>query len=103
MQDQTTPIPDNSNTERLIADRYKLKRSLGKGAFGEVFYAEDIKFDPPRAVALKLLHTQYVTEPEVRDEIKREASTLARFDHPNILRVLDFEIGRDLAFIVTEL
>jgi len=87
----------------LIGNRYQRKHSLGKGTFGEVFLADDLKFDPPRAVAIKILHSKFLNEAGVRHDIAHEASILARFNHPNILRVLDFDITPDLAYIVTEL
>ncbi len=96
------PTISMDEPNQLIANRYKVGRSLGRGAFGQVFYAEDIKFDPPRTVALKLLHLEHLSDATVREDLKREASALARFTHPNILRVLDFDIGPDLAYIVTE-
>ena len=92
----------NLDQNRLIAGRYRLRQSLGKGSFGEVFYAEDIQFNPPRGVALKLLHPQYLTDEQVREDLRHEASVLARFDHPNILRIIDFGINPDVAFIVTD-
>jgi WD40 repeat protein len=93
----------NLQRDNLIFGRYRLHQSLGKGSFGEVFYAEDIQFDPPRAVAFKLLHPQYSSDPQVREDLKREAGVLARFDHPNILGVLDFGINEEIAFIVMDL
>ncbi|MEI6047176.1 MAG: serine/threonine-protein kinase, partial [Chloroflexota bacterium] len=96
------PTVAMSDSDPLIAKRYRLGRLLGRGAFGEVYYAEDLKYEPPRVVSLKLLHPQHFRDPQVREELKREASALARFNHPNILRILDFDIGDDLAFIVTE-
>lgn len=97
------PSSEAAGPERLIANRYRLGQSLGKGSFGEVFFAYDIKFDPPKAVAVKVLHPQYLNEAGVREEIRREASVLARFNHPNILRVIDFDVTPELAYIVTDL
>ncbi|HEX2910298.1 MAG TPA: protein kinase [Chloroflexia bacterium] len=102
MQNEWSQLPP-ANNPQLLANRYRLRQSLGKGSFGEVFYAEDIKFEPPKAVAVKLLHSQYLNDPQVREDIRREASILARFNHPNILGVIDYEVTPDLAFIVTDL
>ncbi len=49
MQNDTLPTlePDN-----LIAGRYRRKQFLGRGSFGEVFYAEDIKFERDNTLRL---------------------------------------------------
>src|SRR6476469_9333680 len=86
------------NGSSLIANRYQIKQRLGKGTFGEVFLAEDLKFNPPRAVAIKMLHSKFLDEAEVRADIEREASVLARFSHANILRVIDFDISETQAY-----
>src|SRR5690349_19253437 len=91
------------NHQNLISGRYRLISPLGKGGFGEVFKAEDIKYKPPRPVAIKLLHQRFLGEPNLLIDIEREASILAKFAHPNILRVLDFEVNSDRPYIVTEL
>lgn len=101
MQGYGPPFPINPNM--LLGGRYRLLRPLGRGTFGQVFEAEDVKFVPPKRVALKLLHQEYLNNDQVRDDIRREAGVLARFNHPNILRVIDFEVTRDLAYIVTDL
>jgi serine/threonine protein kinase len=91
------------NPQPLIANRYLLRQSLGKGTFGQVFLAEDTKYAPARLVAIKLLHPQFLNEPGIREDIRREASVLARFNHPNILRVIDFDVTPEIAYIVTDL
>ncbi len=99
----TNSWPPLANTASTIGKRYRLLHSLGEGTFGEVFYAEDTKFDPPRPVALKLLHRAFSRDAEVLESIRREANILARFSHPHILRVLDYETHPVQAYIVTEL
>ncbi len=95
--------PFQANPNMPLGGRYRLLRPLGRGTFGQVFEAEDIKFVPPKRVALKLLNQEFLNDNRVRDDIRREAGVLARFNHPNILRVIDFEVTQDLAYIVTDL
>ena len=95
--------PFQVNPNMPLGGRYRLLRPLGRGTFGQVFEAEDVKFVPPKRVALKLLNQEFLNDNRVRDDIRREAGVLARFNHPNILRVIDFEVTQDLAYIVTDL
>lgn len=91
------------NPNQLISNRYRLQQFLGKGAFGQVYAAEDIKFVPPKRVAIKIISPEFVSDPVVREDVRREAGVMARFNHPNILNVLDYEVTPDLAYIVTDL
>ena len=82
--------------------RYRLKRKLGEGGFGEVWLAE--QSDPIRRdVAVKIIRPGMDTREVIaRFEVERQA--LALMDHPNIARVLDggaTEAGRP--FFVMEL
>ncbi len=101
MTDKTFSTIDTN--EPPLAGRYRLSRLLGEGVFGKVFYAEDLKFEPPRAVAVKLLHSHHAITPEAQKDFEHEASTLAQLNHPNILRVLDFGVSEETAYIVTAL
>jgi serine/threonine-protein kinase len=93
-----SPIPS-----RIIANRYRLKYSLGAGALGEVFQAEDTRFNPPRTVAIKVVHPENLLDPQQVAQIKHEAGVMAQFNHPNILRIIDFEITPAEAYLVTDL
>jgi eukaryotic-like serine/threonine-protein kinase len=86
-----------------LPEHYQVAHSLGKGQFGEVFYAEDTRYRPPRKVAIKVFNTNFIVDAGTRRDIHKEASTLARFKHPHILGILDFGINEHLAFIVTDL
>lgn len=68
-----------------VGDRigpYLVQEVLGAGAMGVVVRAEDPRLH--RAVAIKLVHHPDVSESRVR----REARTLARLSHPNVVTVL---------------
>lgn len=93
---------DSNNPLGLIAQRYRLLDSIGEGSMGKVYQALDTKFVPPREVAIKILHPDLVVDPLVREALRKEAGITARFNHPNILRVLDFEVELDNAYIVTD-
>ncbi len=102
-QEGWQPPGHDPNKVQLIAGHYRLGQFLGRGAFGEVYQAEDTKYTPPKRVALKMLHQKFLGEPGLLKDIEREASILAQFNHPNILQVLDFEVSPHLAYIVTNL
>ncbi len=91
------------NPNQVISNRYRLQQFLGRGAFGQVFAAEDIKFVPPKQVAIKIINPEFMGDPAVREDVRREAGVMARFNHPNILHVLDYEVNSNLAYIVTDL
>ncbi|NBT94645.1 MAG: hypothetical protein EBT47_06505, partial [Chloroflexi bacterium] len=50
------------NPEALLADRYLLGEPIGAGAMAEVFIAHDKTLS--RDVAVKILRSQYASEPE---------------------------------------
>ncbi|MBN9389418.1 MAG: serine/threonine protein kinase [Chloroflexi bacterium] len=91
------------NPNQLISNRYRLQQFLGRGAFGQVYAAEDTKFVPPKRVAIKIISPEFLGDAVVREDVRREAGVMARFNHPNILHVLDYEVTPTLAYIVTDL
>jgi serine/threonine protein kinase len=98
---QASSIVSNPSLD-LVGGRYQLLKSLGAGGLGGVFLAEDIKYVPPRRVAIKLVHPHLLDEPAMVEQIRQEASAMAQFSHPYILQVLDYEVSPTQAYIVTE-
>ncbi len=73
--------------ERLreaLAPDYELLRELGRGGMGVVFLARDVSLD--RLVAVKVIRPEIATARAV-ERFVREARTLARLKHPNIVPV----------------
>src|SRR5215213_5321674 len=73
--------------DALIDGRYKVLTRLGSGGMADVYCAEDQQLG--RKVALKLLHRRFAEDAEFVERFRREASSAAGLQHPNIVGVFD--------------
>lgn len=64
---------------------FELKKRLGKGGMGEVFLARQTSLD--RLVAIKTLSKQLAKQEDFVARFLREARSMAKLDHTNIVRV----------------
>jgi len=80
-------MEENSN-QALRFEKFEIISCLKKDSFSSVYLANHIYLN--KRIVLKILHTANLPDPSVLDRFKREAKILARLDHPNIIRVLDF-------------
>jgi len=78
--------------------KYRLVRLLGRGSFAEVYLAEHTYLKSEAAV--KVLRTQ-LADSDVESFLK-EAQTIARLVHPNIIRIFDFEVHEGTPFLVMD-
>ena len=88
-------------TGRTINGRYRVRRLLGKGGMGIVYAADDLH-DGGRICALKMLRPELTHNPTVRRRFVDEATSLARLEHPNIVRARDFFLVGDDCFIALD-
>jgi eukaryotic-like serine/threonine-protein kinase len=75
-------------------------RRLGAGGAGEVFEVRHLHL--PRTLALKVLHADRALTATAMMRFRREARILATLEHPNIVRVVDFDFFQGRPFIVME-
>jgi serine/threonine protein kinase len=68
---------------------------------GDVYRARDTRLN--RAVALKVLATTVMTDPERLARFTQEARTTALINHPNIVSVYDVGSEKGLPYVVSEL
>ncbi|MCK6612849.1 MAG: protein kinase [Ignavibacteriaceae bacterium] len=71
-----------------VIENYKIISMLGEGGMGVVYKALDMKLE--RFVALKILGSQAVNNPQFIERFKREARNQAKLNHPNIVPVYGF-------------
>jgi serine/threonine-protein kinase len=69
---------------------YELAQLIGRGGMGEVWLALDTRND--REVAIKLLASQALTDPELQERFRRECRIAAKIWHPHILPVWDYSV-----------
>jgi len=79
---------------------YRVVCPLGQGGMAEVFKGYHPALD--RYVALKILAPRFAADPEFYERFQREASAVARLNHPNIVQVFDFGSIEDITYMVME-
>lgn len=102
----------------VLRNRYKIMEPIGQGGMGSVYLAEDSRLEGRRC-ALKAVRIDPDADAQAVSDLQRqfsrEASILARLDHPNLPKVsdyfthdkqdylvMDFVSGNDLREMITE-
>ena len=80
---------------------YEILEKIGAGGMGEVFRARDTKLE--RAVAVKILPSQMMQDPDRRKRFEREAKAVAALRHPNIVTIYSVEEADGVTFFTMEL
>jgi tRNA A-37 threonylcarbamoyl transferase component Bud32 len=87
--------------ERIVAGKYRLERRIGQGGMAAVYEATDVVLH--RRVAIKIALANTAGHHTTLRRFEREAESLARLCHRNIVRVFDFgQLADDGAYLVME-
>jgi serine/threonine-protein kinase len=73
--------------DTMIDERYRVLNRIGSGGMADVYCAEDTQLG--RRVALKLLYRRFAEDEEFVERFRREASSAAGLQHPNIVGIFD--------------
>jgi tRNA A-37 threonylcarbamoyl transferase component Bud32 len=85
----------------LIDGKYRVDGVIGQGGMGAVFKAWDVRLE--RAVAIKVVRADVISDPDSRVRFRRESQIVARLQHPSIVTVFDYGNFTDgSAFLVME-
>ena len=91
---------ETSLSNRQLGD-YQILDPLGIGGMGEVYRARDNRLD--RQVAIKVLPSEFIEDPERLARFEREAKLLASLNHSNIGAIYGYEEAEGQKFFVLEL
>lgn len=83
----------------VLVERYRVGASIGGGAMGEVFAAENLGIGLP--VAIKVLRPELLSDDAFRARFEQEAKAIASVRHPNVVRFFDLVVGSP-TFLVME-
>ncbi|MDT0608654.1 serine/threonine-protein kinase [Streptomyces lancefieldiae] len=90
---------------KVLRNRYRLDRILGRGAMGHVWQGTDVYLERPvavKTVAADLLALQDWRATALA-RFEREAKAAARLDHANITTVYDAAVTEDVCCLVMQL
>jgi serine/threonine protein kinase len=111
-------MPRPLKAGEILRERYKIRRIIGQGGMGSIYLADDMRLEGRLCALKEVEHDNSLPEDmlkQARDQFLREATVLARLDHPNLPKVsdffseeqrdylvMDFVPGEDLRTLMTE-
>jgi beta-lactam-binding protein with PASTA domain/predicted Ser/Thr protein kinase len=94
-------VADRLEAGAIIDGRYRVTGRLGSGGMADVYAAEDLQLG--RRVALKLLYRRFAEDAEFVERFRREASSAAGLQHPNVVSIYDRGETDGTSYIAMEL
>lgn len=85
------PIPIKIG--ETLRGRYRIRRIIGQGGMGCIYLADDLRLEGRQCALKEVEHDRTLPSKmvqEARHQFMREATVLARLDHPNLPKVSDF-------------
>ncbi|MBW1601689.1 Stk1 family PASTA domain-containing Ser/Thr kinase [Streptomyces sp. JJ66] len=79
----------------VLDDRYRVEARIAAGGMATVYRAVDTRLD--RVLALKVMHPSLAHDASFTERFIREARSVARLDHPNVVSV--FDQGKDGPYV----
>lgn len=82
----------------VLRGRYQIRERIGQGGTGSIYLAEDLRLEGRLCAVKEVEHDRSLPERsfnQAREQFMREATVLARLDHPNLPKVSDF-FSRDI-------
>ncbi len=85
---------------QLLDGRYRVDARIAVGGMATVYRAVDTRLD--RVLALKVMHPTLAADGHFVDRFIREAKSVARLAHPNVVQVFDQGADRTYVYLAME-
>lgn len=98
-------MPTPLQAGEVLRDRYKINRIIGQGGMGSIYLADDLRLEGRTCALKEVEHDRSLPEDmleQAREQFLREATVLARLDHPNLPKVSDFFSIADRDYLVMD-
>jgi serine/threonine protein kinase len=96
-----TPVADPL-VGTMLTHRFRLEERIAAGGFGAIYRATHMSTG--QAVAIKVLHPEWASNPDVVTRFRREGATLTTLRHPHTVTTLEFgETAEGTLYIVMEM
>lgn len=89
-----------SDLEGVMLDDYCLEKRLSKGGIADTYYGYRTGH-PDFEVAIKVFHSRHAQQISFREHLRAQVEMISNFEHPNILRVLEYGEEEGLLYVVT--
>ena len=89
----------------VLRGRYQVREQIGQGGIGSVYLAEDLRLEGRLCAVKEVEHDRTLPAKifeEAREQFMREATILARLDHPNLPKVSDFFSRENRDYLVMD-
>jgi len=80
--------------------KYEILGTIAAGGQGTVYRARDSGSGD--VVALKVMHPGHTGEVQYLEALRQEANLASRLDHPNFVKVFDFQLEEGTAYVAME-
>lgn len=93
------------NSGEVLRGRYKIRQRIGQGGIGSIYLAEDQRLEGRLCAIKEVEHDRALPAKifeEAREQFMREATVLARLDHPNLPKVSDFFSRKKRDYLVMD-
>ena len=86
---------------KIVDNRYRVIEVIGRGGMGVVYRVQHVRMG--KIAAMKVLHRDLATDPEVVQRFEREAAAVSKLHHPHTVQVFDFGTAQGALYLIMEL